>query len=255
MLLIDSFSYQSRLRYINTGEKFFLSILTLCLCVAGRCIRLDLYIILVMAALTVLAGGLSPVSYFRLFLIPLSFLAMNALVLGLSLRETPLELFSLPVGGLYLTAGRETLSAAACMAATALAGVSCLYFLALSTPLSELLLFLKGLHLPALIIELMMLIYRFIFLLLDCAGKISVAQRSRLGNRDFHTSLSSFASLVSCLFIQSVRRSGILYDAMESRCYDGNFSVLRECLPPKPSHLVLIAAFEASACLVLWLAS
>lgn len=60
MLLIDSFSYQSRLRYINTGEKFFLSILTLCLCVAGRCIRLDLYIILVMAALTVLAGGLSP---------------------------------------------------------------------------------------------------------------------------------------------------------------------------------------------------
>ena len=112
MLLIDSFSYQSRLRYINTGEKFFLSILTLCLCVAGRCIRLDLYIILVMAALTVLAGGLSPVSYFRLFLIPLSFLAMNALVLGLSLRETPLELFSLPVGGLYLTAGRETLSAA-----------------------------------------------------------------------------------------------------------------------------------------------
>ena len=202
-----------------------------------------------------LAGGLSPVSYLRLFLIPLSFLAMNALVLGLSLRETPLELFSLPVGGLYLTAGRETLSAAACMAATALAGVSCLYFLALSTPLSELLLFLKGLHLPALIIELMMLIYRFIFLLLDCAGKISVAQRSRLGNRDFHTSLSSFASLVSCLFIQSVRRSGILYDAMEARCYDGNFSVLRECLPPKPSHLVLIAAFEASACLVLWLAS
>ena len=156
---------------------------------------------------------------------------------------------------MYLTAGRETLSAAACMAATALAGVSCLYFLALSTPLSELLLFLKGLHLPALIIELMMLIYRFIFLLLDCAGKISVAQRSRLGNRDFHTSLSSFASLVSCLFIQSVRRSGILYDAMEARCYDGNFSVLRECLPPKPSHLVLIAAFEASACLVLWLAS
>ena len=101
----------------------------------------------------------------------------------------------------------------------------------------------------------MMLIYRFIFLLLDCAGKISVAQHSRLGNRDFRTSLSSFASLVSCLFIQSVRRSGILYDAMEARCYDGDFSVLSESLPPNPSHLVLITAFEASACLILWLAS
>ena len=255
MLFIDSFSYQSRLRYINTGEKFACSILTLCLCVAGRSAWLNLYVILVMTALTVLAGGLSPVSYLRLFLIPLSFLVMNSLILGLSLRETPLELFSLPVGRLNLTAGRETLSAAARMAATALAGVSCLYFLALSTPLSELLLFLKRLHLPGLIVELMMLIYRFIFLLLDCAGKISVAQHSRLGNRDFRTSLSSFASLVSCLFIQSVRRSGILYDAMEARCYDGDFSVLSESLPPNPSHLVLITAFEASACLILWLAS
>ena len=255
MLFIDSFSYQSRLRYINTGEKFACSILTLCLCVAGRSAWLNLYVILVMTALTVLAGGLSPVSYLRLFLIPLSFLVMNSLILGLSLRETPLELFSLPVGRLYLTAGRETLSAAARMAATALAGVSCLYFLALSTPLSELLLFLKRLHLPGLIVELMMLIYRFIFLLLDCAGKISMAQHSRLGNRDFRTSLSSFASLVSCLFIQSVRRSGILYDAMEARCYDGDFSVLSESLPPNPSHLVLITAFEASACLILWLAS
>lgn len=255
MLFIDSFSYQSRLRYINTGEKFACSILTLCLCVAGRSAWLNLYVILVMTALTVLAGGLSPVSYLRLFLISLSFLVMNSLILGLSLRETPLELFSLPVGRLYLTAGRDTLSAAARMAATALAGVSCLYFLALSTPLSELLLFLKRLHLPGLIVELMMLIYRFIFLLLDCAGKISVAQHSRLGNRDFRTSLSSFASLVSCLFIQSVRRSGILYDAMEARCYDGDFSVLSESLPPNPSHLVLITAFEASACLILWLAS
>ena len=90
----------------------------------------------------------------------------------------------------------------------------------------------------------MLLIYRYIFVLLDCAHSISIAQKSRLGNISFRQSLRSFGQLVSALFIQAVRRSGRLYDAMESRCYDGEIRVLSLPRRARPGEVALIFCFE-----------
>ena len=49
---------------------------------------------------------------------------------------------------------------------------SCLYFLALSTPMTDILNELRKLRIPALLLELMMLTYRFIFVLLEIASSI-----------------------------------------------------------------------------------
>ena len=92
-------------------------------------------------------------------------------------------------------------------------------------------------------VELMLLIYRFIFVLTDCAGSISVSQQSRLGNRNYRTSLHSFGALASCLFIRSIRRSEALFDAMESRCYDGEIRVLPEHRPARFSEAAGIAVY------------
>ena len=171
-------------------------------------------------------------------------IAFNSLILGLSIRQTPLEVFAIPFGSWYLTASRETLLYSIRVFVTAMAAVSCLYFLSCSTPMTDILQVLKKLKCPKLLIELMLLIYRYIFVLLDCAHSISIAQKSRLGNISFRQSLRSFGQLVSALFIQAVRRSGRLYDAMESRCYDGDIRVLSENRPPKKAELALILFFE-----------
>ena len=123
---------------------------------------------------------------------------------------------------------------------TAMASVSCLYALSCHTPMTDFILFLKRIHVPALLIELMVLIYRFIFILLDCAHAISISQRARLGNKDFKTSLRSFSALISSLFIRAVSRSSILYDAMESRCYDGVLNVLSEEQRPRKREICFI---------------
>lgn len=252
MLAIDRLSYQSRLRYVNTGEKFAFSVITLCLCVAGRSILLSLYIFFTVSLLTVLKGGVPLSRYLSLLAVPLAFLVMNAAVLGLSIRREPLELFSFSLGGWCLTAGRDTVFYALRVFLTAMAGVSCLYFLSLSTPMTDLVVYLRRLGLPGLIAELMLLIYRFIFVLLECAHAIAVSQDARLGNRDFKTSLLSFSALVSSLFVRAVNRSGILYDAMESRCYDGVLDVLSEENPPRRSEILWIALFELSIFLLLF---
>ena len=70
---------------------------------------------------------------------------------------------------------------------------------------------------PRLLIELMMLIYRFVFILLHTASAIMTAQEARLGNRDYRTQLRAFGKMLTALFFISLRKANALYDAMEAR--------------------------------------
>lgn len=119
--------------------------------------------------------------------------------------------------------------------------------------MTDLLILFRKWKCPALIAELMLLIYRFIFVLLDRGKAVSIAQKSRLGNRDYRTGLHSFGELVSCLFVNSVKRSEALFDAMESRCYDGVIRVLEEEHPPKKREAFGMIAFELWACFLIWI--
>lgn len=244
MLTIDKLSYRSKLRYVNAGEKFAFAVTTLLFCVVSRSIALAVVVLAATGILTVQKGGIPLSRYLRLMTIPLVFLLLNVLILGLSIRRTPLEVFAVSFGSWYLTASRETLHYALQIFMTAMASVSCLYFLSCNTPMTDILGVLKKLRVPRLLIELMLLIYRFIFVLLECAHAVGTSQRARLGNRDYRTSLQSFGALCSCLFIRAMKRSGALYDAMESRCYDGTIRVLSEDHPPRRREIAAIVLFE-----------
>ena len=155
-----------------------------------------------------------------------------------------MDLFALPLGSRYLTGSRAGLAYALQLIFTALASVSCLYFLSMTTPMPDILNVLHKLRCPRLLGELMLLIYRYIFVLLDTAGKIRISQLSRLGNRDYGTALKSFGAMGSVLMIRAVTRSKALYDAMEARCYDGTIQVLSEENPPEKRDIILIILFE-----------
>lgn len=253
MATIDKLSYHSRLRYVNTGEKFAFSAITLVLCIGSRSVCLAVFVFFAMGILTVKKGGIPISEYLRLLTIPMVFLGMNSLVLGVSIRQTPLEVFAIRWGSWYLTGGRETIGYGLQIFITAMAAVSCLYFLSCNTTMTDLLILFRKWKCPALIAELMLLIYRFIFVLLDRGRAVSIAQKSRLGNRDYRTGLHSFGELVSCLFVNSVKRSEALFDAMESRCYDGVIRVLEEEHPPKKREAFGMIAFELWACFLIWI--
>ena len=163
-----------------------------------------------------------------------------------------MEVFAVSVGAWYVTAGKETIDYGIRVFFTAMASVSCMYFLACNTTMTDLLTLFRRMKCPPVLVELMLLIYRFIFVLLDCAHAISTAQQSRLGYRDYKTSIQSFGGLASHLFICSIKRSERLYDAMEARGYDGTIQVLDEEHPPKKSEIVGIAVFELCLVWLLW---
>ena len=243
--MIDRLSYQSHLRYVNAGVKFSYALLTLVLCIAARSFPTAAFVFAANWILTVWKGKIPFSSYIKLLLVPAAFLLVGTAVLIVNVSDTPLNAFAVPVGEWYLTGSRESVTEALLVCATAFASVTCLYFLALNTTMTDILGVLRKLHCPALLTELMLLIYRFIFLLTETASALMTAQEARLGNRDLRTGIRSFGRMGSALFVQALKRANILYDAMEARCYDGEIRVLSGERPAKIREIVSVAVFEA----------
>ncbi|MFV0529255.1 MAG: cobalt ECF transporter T component CbiQ, partial [Lachnospiraceae bacterium] len=213
-------------------------------CVVSRSVAIGILVLITTGILTVHFGGIPLSRYLHLMRIPLIFLILSTIAILVNFSSVPLDAFAVKAGSIYITTSYEALRHTLQLIVTALAGVSCLYFLSLSTPMTDILLTLKFLRCPSILIELMLLIYRFIFILLSIAEAIYISQISRLGNRNFKTFATSSANLMSVLFIRAFARSSALYDAMESRCYDGSIRVLSEHYPRKRNEMIYIAAFE-----------
>ncbi|MDO5400775.1 MAG: cobalt ECF transporter T component CbiQ [Eubacteriales bacterium] len=245
MISIDKLCYNSRLRYENAGEKFAFAMVTLCICVASRSIAVACIVLAVTGILTTWKGGIPVLRYLKAMTVPLTFLFLSTFAIMFNIRRVPLDLFALPIGSWYLTASRSAFLYSVQLILTALSAVSCLYFLSFTTPMPDILEVLRKMHCPRLLSELMLLTYRFIFILLDTASAISVSQDCRLGNRDYRTSVRSFGLLGSVLMIRATARSGKLYTAMEARCYDDTIRVLSESRPPRRGVIAAIILFDA----------
>lgn len=244
MIVVDKLCYTSKLRYVNPNEKFFFAVLTLIFVIVSRSAAMGIGVLVLNSLLTVRKGGITAAEYRRLMMIPLAFLVMSTIAIVVNFSPEPLDAFSIRVGSTYITGSFAGIERAVRLIITAMSAVSCLYFLSLNTTMTDILTVLNGLKCPALLSELMLLIYRYIFVLLDTAYYITVAQNARLGNVNLKARVKSFTALVQTLFIRSIKRSGALYDAMEARCYDGKIRVLRENRPVNRKNITVIIIFE-----------
>lgn len=248
MIIIDKLCYYSKLRNRSPYLKTAWAMAALTVTVATRSIALSLLILAVMAYLTVIKGGTNLRRYCHFMAIPFAFLFLSSFAIAVNVAKAPLSLLSLPLGSWYLTVSFSGLYLVTQLMLTALAAVSCLYFLTLTTPLPDILMVLKRVRCPYLIIEMMMLIYRFIFMLLDIAYQLRISQICRLGNKDKKTSWKALGELMAVLLVRAMKRANEMYDAMESRCYNGVISVLEETDAATKKETAAVAV--SSSCLV-----
>lgn len=245
MIVVDKLCYSSGLRYVNPYEKFAFAMLTLVFCIVSRSIALGIFVMGLNTFLCIGKGKIAPKRFFKLMLIPLTFLVLSTVAIMINISKEPLDAFAVQIGQYYITGSHDAIFRATKLMVTAMASVSCLYFLSLNTTMTDILAVLDGIKCPKLLSELMLMIYRFIFVLLDSAYFISSSQHARLGYRTYRQSVKSFGGMVQAVFIQSMKRSRMLYDAMEARCYDGHVNVLRENRPVNRKNIILICVFEA----------
>ncbi len=243
MILIDKLAYSSRLRHRSPGLKTAFAVGALVLCVAARSFIVSFCIMAVMGCLTVGIGGTPFRRYLQLMLLPLGFLLISTITIILHTSEVPTPLLSLRLGSRYLVTDIPSILYGFRLAATSLSAVSCLYFLALTTPLTDILAVLRSIRCPALLVELMFLMYRFVFVLLELASSILRAQQCRLGNKDFRTSLRSIGLMSAVLLQRALSKSSSLYDAMEARGYNGQIRVLKRTRPATVREKAGVCAF------------
>lgn len=245
MISIDKWSYSSGLSHVSPGEKFAYAAATMLVCVVSRSVLAAGIALTVSAVLNVKKGKIPAGRYFRFLMIPLAFLILSTLAVFINVSKTPMDAYAIGVGNFYITSSCSGILNGIQLILTALASISCLYVLSLNTPMTEILEVLKKLHVPGILIELMLLTYRFIFILLEEGEAVLTAQKARLGNRDIKTSVRSFGQMASVLFIRALKRSDALYNAMESRCYDGRLRVLGKKYMVSRRRVWALAGFEA----------
>ncbi|MEW6081722.1 MAG: cobalt ECF transporter T component CbiQ [Bacillota bacterium] len=222
--MFDTWPYLSPMRRTHPGLKACVALAGLvCSLVSGSFLTL-LCILTLFLGITVWWGGVRPLILLGYMAIPILSIAPGVLVLSLTLGA-PEGLSSL---GKTLAFRPDALEVSMVVASRALAAVSALYFLALTTPITDLAWLLRRLRVPGTAVELFALGHRYIHLFLKASQSIRKAQVSRLGYQGAVSSLHSLAYLTSSLFARCLFLSGQLSDSMESRNYTGTISVLEE---------------------------
>lgn len=234
---IDYYAYQSPLRTWNPTFKVLFVLAVLLLCLVENHMAVSAFVIASMAVMNIRRNRVCLKEYLGLLSIPLLFIVTGCAAVAVE--------FGFGAEGWYFSIAPSGILRSLALMLRALACISALYLLVLSTPMSEIISVLRSFHVPRLITELMNLIYRYIFILMDTQVRIRNAAEARLGYVGFKTSCYTFGRSMGSLLASSLRRAGMYYDAMESRCYDGELSFLEEKKSVKAQQLLAAAAYGA----------
>jgi cobalt/nickel transport system permease protein len=138
----------------------------------------------------------------------------SALTKGTTLWQLNLLFVNIPFSkeGLFigLLAGARVLGA-----------VSVILFLSFITPAHQIFRSLRWLRAPKGWVEIAILMYRYLFILLDLVADMTAAQRLRLGYRGWKRSLRSTSTVAGIVILRSVDQAVRTHEAMLLRGYNG----------------------------------
>ena len=170
-------------------------------------------------------AGLTATSSCAFFFAEGTFLAAGVLGIAVSLSTIPTA-GGLALGPVWLTMTPKSIMLAVRLLMRSLGCAAAMNFLALTTPLVDLIDLLRRMRVSELLIDLMTLIYRFVFTLTDCLERMVLAQKMRMGFNGWRNSLRSMGRIGANLFIEAYRHSQRLQTALEGRGWEGTLRVL-----------------------------
>lgn len=213
MIEADRLAHASRWRGLPLAEKALLSLGLLALAMAlppwpGSAM------VLVVASLCAWRAGTGTGAWVRLLAVPLAFVLTGAATLLVQVG---------PDGPTWAEGG---VPQAARLALRATAAAAALLLLAVTTPMAALVQGLRRLGLPADLAELVLVIYRFIFVLLDTASAMHASQVARLGGDGWRRRVRSTSLLAAALWPRALDRARRLEVGLAARGFDGALPTL-----------------------------
>jgi len=215
---IDYIAHTNELRNINSSIKFITAILLMILVFVVNMPIFSLLITFLMTIILILVAKVPIKFYLKFISIPFAFSLITCVVMafffgsGTVIYET---------GILGIVVREDALALAVLTFSRTLACFSALGFLALTTPISEILNKLHKIKVPKIFIEIALLMYNIIFVFLEQVKIMTNAQETRMGYNGVKNSYRSLGLLVANLFFKSLDKSEQLQNALDSRGYDG----------------------------------
>ncbi|MBF0300865.1 MAG: cobalt ECF transporter T component CbiQ [Oligoflexia bacterium] len=236
MLLINELSYSNHWRFIHPAEK----IIFVTLCMLSSLIAKSPYPPLIVAIfITIVAAIFAKIKlklWVKLLIIPLGFVLLGCLSIIIT--------FSWPSAISNILQIQFSLSSVGIVTATHVLAkffgcTTSLLLLTLTTPLTDIIQFLRAIKIPAILLELLVLCYRAIFIILDTSMHIHQAQVSRLGYNGITSSFRSCALLIVGILTKSIKRSHSSWMCILSRAYNDEIRLLSFEHKLSTSNLIL----------------
>ncbi|MBP2172890.1 cobalt ECF transporter T component CbiQ [Methanococcus voltae] len=241
-LIIDDIAHSNGLYSTSPKLKVIFSILSLFVVLLFNSPSICILMAISMIFLTIFKAKVPKGIYFKLLSIPVLF-GIFSLIFMTLLFGTDVW-FNLDVGTISIPLYYDGFSLGYHALFRMFAGVTCTLFLALTTPFTQLLTVLKELKIPESVIEITMLVYRYIFILIDEALLIEHAQKTRFGYSGFKNTYNSLGTLAGVMLVRSLDRGDNLYTTMCSRGYNGNIYHFGEEQPVQKTQIFGIFVFE-----------
>ncbi|MBD2362148.1 cobalt ECF transporter T component CbiQ [Anabaena minutissima FACHB-250] len=230
-LQIDTLAYTNKLRRLAPEQKLLFAIALLIISNFAHP-PVQILIAAWMSIWTIFYAGIPTKIYLRLVYIPMLFwlTSLPALVInGVDIHQLNLihndAITGFHIGAYYLYISRHGVEQGLSIFTRAIASISCIYFVMLTIPFTDLLQTFRRVGLPVLITDLLLLMYRFIFVLLNTASELWIAQQSRSGYRTFSLSMKSLSLLIGQLFQRTLEKYRQVSLSLESRGFNGEFQV------------------------------
>ncbi len=227
MILIDKYAYTNKLSDINPQIKVGIGLVFLIISMITHNMIILLAIMVLMSIAIVGIAKIDLKNYLKLLRIPIYFLVIGVItnLINISFESKSL-IYSFKVFNFYMGVSSESLETSKYILLRSMSCVTCVYFFVLTTPFNQLLYLLKKLKISDTIIEISMLVYRFIFIFLEEVMDIKKSQELRFGYIDLKTSYKSIGLLGNLLYKRLMKRYEDMSISLDMKLYDGKFHVV-----------------------------
>jgi cobalt/nickel transport system permease protein len=253
--LLENIAQQNALREINPYVKLMVGFGAIILALISTSFVTPLFLAVTLSVILLLVARIEARLYIHILKAPLVFAMVSVAAILFITGGGEVFWNWQPTSFLSFSITSQSVNESLLVFCRVLGGMSALFFISLTTPMTELFIVMRQCRIPSVIIELAMFIYRSIFLLMDQVDQIRNAQLMRLGYSSPKEAISSFGNLCGSVFIASWDAGEDLIRAMDARCYDGRFAMLNQCCPPDAKTISIAMTYLACSAVLLIMTS
>lgn len=221
---VDTAAYKSPMLRWSPLAKLFLVISLLVLDIASKSILVPVFSLAVGLALFLYGSRLSPpAALMKLFVYAQVLIIMSAFVF---MAVTPGAVAASLNIGIRIDLTDAGISLASLIYIRATAALLLLYSFAVSTPVPHLADALRKLRFPDVFVEMLVLIYRYTFLLMETAERMHLAAECKFGYSGYRRRIGTSARLAVGVFMHSLDTAEKGQTALQCRNYRGEFRTL-----------------------------